>query len=162
MDLPTAYLLSLESIASELDGLAEQRMLFTLYPNEEIHKNLIRIKPHVLEFIIRVKNVNPDVAETVSKEYEQLLRLTKESRKTELVKTYLRSYAEGLRRIIEVLSAEAKTQPAEPKLTEARGDKADLPNSIPAKIWAMLCKLYEITLKVIVDAILDRFWPKPQ
>jgi len=39
--------------------------------------------------------------------------------------------------------------------------EADLPNSIPAKIWAMLCKLYEITLKVIIDAILDRFWPKP-
>jgi hypothetical protein len=35
-------------------------------------------------------------------------------------------------------------------------------NSIPAKIWAMLCKLYEITLKVIVDAVLDRMWPKPQ
>jgi ribosomal protein L17 len=46
--------------------------------------------------------------------------------------------------------------------TKASGGKADLPNSIPAKIWAMLCKLYEISLKVIVDAILDRFWPKPQ
>jgi hypothetical protein len=48
------------------------------------------------------------------------------------------------------------------KLTEGSGGKADLPNSIPTKIWAMLCKLYEITLKVIADAILDRFWPKPQ
>lgn len=51
---------------------------------------------------------------------------------------------------------------AELQPTEVSSSKADLPNSIPAKIWAMLCKLYEITLKAIVDAILDRFWPKPQ
>ena len=58
----------------------------------------------------------------------------------------------------------ASSTPAQENLTdtEQNSGKADLPNSIPTKIWAMLCKLYEITLKVIADAILDRFWPKPQ
>lgn len=35
-------------------------------------------------------------------------------------------------------------------------------NNIFAKIWAMFCKLYEITLRVIVDAFLDRWRPKSQ
>lgn len=53
---------------------------------------------------------------------------------------------------------EIREKPAE-KGQKAEGTEQ---NSIPAKTWAMLCKLYEITLKVMIDAVLDRIWPKPQ
>lgn len=70
-------------------------------------------------------------------------------------------YARGMRLRIEAAlenvqeKLKAKEKSSQGKDAQGGGE-ADLPNSIPAKIWAMLCKLYEITLKVIVDAILDR------
>ena len=42
----------------------------------------------------------------------------------------------------------------------ASGGKTDLPNEKPAGTWYW--KLYEITLKVVVDAVMERFWPKPK
>ena len=55
-------------------------------------------------------------------------------------------------------SIEIAFDDVEADLAEKPAEKEQ--NSIPAKIWALPCKLYEITLKVIVDAVLDRMWPK--
>jgi hypothetical protein len=107
------YLESLKSLPDEFDRLAEEAQTdFELYGSSRIrgmgippvHKRLIEMKPEVQEFIIRTKSLKPDLAEMVSKDYEQLLGLTKEPGDAELLETHLRTFARGLRRIIQELS----------------------------------------------------------
>jgi len=110
----------LDNIIKELDQLAEQaysspdRSEWNYLPKldqsaemaNEIHKKLIEMKPKIREFIIRVKKLDRDIADIVSREYEQLLQLTKEASDNKLVETHLRSSAKGFSRIREVLSKE--------------------------------------------------------
>jgi len=144
--LNATYIEPLKNIADELDRLAGEDVestgvIFYTDPKsqapaayqERIHKKLIEINPEIQEFIIRAKNFNPDLAETVSKEYKQLLRLTEEPRDPELVKTHLCSQAKGLRRIIEVISKEFTPDLETVRQTAASGGKADLPNEKTAE-----------------------------
>ena len=61
-------------------------------------------------------------------------------------------------------ASEAKTEleqkQPQGKGGQSNGGKVDPPNEKSSETWYW--KLYETTLKVLVDAVLERFWPKPK
>jgi hypothetical protein len=65
--------------------------------------------------------------------------------------------AQELRSIVQ--NAKSPEEDGHLKSTTSGGN-ADSPNEKTSGAWYW--RLYETTLKVLVDAVLERFWPKPK
>ncbi len=105
MGFEVVHLPLLETLANKWERLADEKMT-----NEATHRALIDINHEVREVIVRLRNINPDVANTLEKEYDKLLRLARKSGEKQcdpiVLKNYLRSNAKGLHRIRKELAGE--------------------------------------------------------
>jgi hypothetical protein len=85
-----------------------------------------------------------------------------EYEKLELYRAMARDYADVCYLLGYLLKekAAAETDAKNKQIPKTDNGKVSLPNGKPTGTWYW--KLYETTLKVFVDAVLERFWPKPR
>jgi hypothetical protein len=121
-------------------------LIFQFYP--ALHSNLEKVFPF---------NSAENIEQKIDEAHKVLANLMTESGYEKYTKAAVAS--DDTRKLKSAYDAageilESNKQPA------ARTDTHDLPDKKSAGSWYW--KLYETTLKVFVDAVLERFWPKPK